>query len=332
MDKLTWKGAIEASPGPRKGREYVILWIKGMLMGAADLVPGVSGGTIAFITGIYESLLEAVASINKRVAASALRFQIKETLSQIHVRFIATLGFGMACSILGLAHLMHYLITNHGVPTWGLFFGLIAASIIIVAREVEDRKHPENIAWIAAGAVFAYLFVGMIPVETPNGYWFIFLCGVIAISAMILPGLSGSFLLLIFGKYAYITGAIKDPLGDGNLVILGVFAAGASIGLLGFSKVLNWLLKHKRPQTMCVLTGILIGSMRKIWPWKEVIETRIIRGKEKIIQEKNIMPDFAAGETILAISLMVVGFVAVLALDKLAQKRGDETESEPVAE
>ena len=142
---------------------------------------------------------------------------------------------------------------------------------------------------------------------------------------MILPGLSGSFLLLIFGKYAFITSAVKDPFGDGQFVILAVFACGAGIGLLGFSKVLNWLLKHKRTQTMCVLTGILIGSMRKIWPWKEVLETREIRGKLRVIRDQNMMPDFSAGETVLTFVLMVVGFVAVLGLDKLAQKRGEET-------
>jgi putative membrane protein len=331
VDKLTWKGAITASPGPRSGQEYLLLYIKGMLMGAADLVPGVSGGTVAFVTGIYENLLEAVASINKRVVVSALRFQIKETVSQVHVRFMATLGFGMMCSIFGLAHVMHYLMTNHGVPTWGLFAGLIGASMIVVAREVEDLKHPSTLVWTAVGAVFAYFFVGMIPVTTPDGHWFIFLCGIIAISAMILPGLSGSFLLLIFGKYAFITGAVKDPFGEGQFAILIVFACGAATGLLGFSKVLNYLLKHWRCQTMCVLTGILFGSMRKVWPWKEVLETREIRGKVRVIRDQNIMPDFASSETMLTIALMVVGLVVVVALDKLAQQRKQDTTQESVS-
>ena len=331
MSNLTWKEAIAASPGPKRGKEYLFLYLKGMVMGMADLVPGVSGGTVAFVTGIYENLLEAVASINGHVVATALRFRVKETLSLIHARFMATVGFGMATSIFGLAHAMHYLMTEHTIPTWGMFFGLIAASIVFVAKEVEDLKHPSTFLWTAVGAAFAYFVVGMIPVTTPDAHWFVFICGVIAISAMILPGLSGSFLLLMLGKYEFITGAIKDPLGEGKLVTLIVFAAGCATGLLGFSKILNYLLKHFRCQTMCILTGILIGSMRKVWPWKEVLETIEIRGKVRTLREQNVMPDFALTETWVAVALMVVGFVLVLVLEKVAHGRKNGKADEPAA-
>ncbi|MCO4795497.1 MAG: DUF368 domain-containing protein [Bacteriovoracaceae bacterium] len=290
-------------------------------MGVADLIPGVSGGTIAFITGIYEGLLEAVASINKDVFKSLLTFKFKEVASKVHLRFIIPLGMGMVLAILSLARVMHYLIKEQPVPTWALFFGLIAASVIVIWKQLEDHFHVTNLLMIAFGALFAYFIVGLIPVNTPDDWWFIYLCGVIGITAMILPGISGSFLLLILGKYEYITGAVKNPLIPDNMVILFVFLCGTGSGLLGFSKILNWLMKHYHSLTMAWLTGILIGSMRKVWPWKEVLETKIIRGKVKILREANVMPPEINNEVWLAVGLIIVGFVAVLWMDHHSSQR-----------
>lgn len=321
MSNMTWKEAWEAGPGPRTPMEYLIHFLKGFCMGVADLIPGVSGGTIAFITGIYEGLLEAVASIHKDVIIDLLKFRFKDVAAKVHLRFIIPLGAGMVLAILSLARLMHYLIKEQPVPTWALFFGLIAASIIVIWKQLEDHFDIKNIALIIFGAVFAYLIVGMIPVETPDANWFIYLCGIIGITAMILPGISGSFLLLILGKYEYITGAVKNPLVPENIVILFVFLCGTASGLLGFSKILNWLMKHYHSLTMAWLTGILIGSMRKVWPWKEVLETKVIRGKVKILREANVMPEHINGEVWLAIALIILGFIAVLWMDYHHSKR-----------
>lgn len=308
----TWMEALQASPGPVEKRDYLILYIKAFVMGIADLIPGVSGGTIAFITGIYEGLLDAVGSVNKESVGAILKLDFKKALSIIHVRFLAPLVFGMLSAIFLLARLMHYLITDHPIPTWAAFFGLIAASIIVIFRQLEDPKSMANIISMVVGAVFAWIMVSLIPVDTPTDSWFIYLCGIIGISAMILPGLSGSFLLLILGKYEFITGAVKAPFVEGNFPILLTFVAGSLTGVAGFSRVLNWFLKHYHSQTMAFLTGILVGSMKKVWPWKEVLETKVVRGKVRILRDANIIPETFDGQVALAAGLCILGFIAVL--------------------
>ena len=308
-------------PGPTNKKEYIIHFLKGFLMGTADLIPGVSGGTMAFITGIYEGLLAAIASIDGEVLKLLLKFQIKEVLKRVHLRFIIPLGFGILMAIFSLARLMNFLIREKPIPTWALFFGLILASIIVIWRQLEDHFHIKNLIFIALGALFAWLIIGLIPVETPDGHWFLYLCGVISITAMILPGISGSFLLLILGKYEYITAAVKNPFSSENIVIMGVFAAGAATSLIGFSKLLNWLLTKFHGPTMAFLTGVLIGSMRKVWPWKEVLETKVIRGKTKILREANILPQEFNNEFYLAVVLVVLGFAAVMAMDIYSRKK-----------
>ena len=317
----SWKEAWDKTPGPVTKSDYLKLGAKGFCMGTADLIPGVSGGTIAFITGIYDHLLEAVASLDKRFFKNLLTLNIKEALSQVHVRFILPLAIGMITAILSLARLMHYLINEQPIPTWALFFGLIAASIVVVGKDLDQPRKASNLVLIALGAIFAWMMVSLIPVSTPSDWWFIYICGVIGITAMILPGLSGSFLLLILGKYEYITGAVKNPFVLDNLSILAIFLCGTISGLLGFSKILNYFMKHYRNQTMAILTGILIGSMKKVWPWKEVLETKIVRGKVRILREANILPSDMNSETVLAIVLIVVGFVVVLVMDNYGSKR-----------
>lgn len=315
---VTLKDAVMASPGPRTPKEAGLLAAKGFAMGTADIIPGVSGGTIAFITGIYEQLLAAINSVNGAALKSLLKLDLRGLFAQVHVRFLVVLLFGIGVAVVSTARLMHYLMHEHPVPTWSLFFGLILASALVVGREVEGATKPANVIGVVGGAVGAFFFVGLIPVETPTAAWFIFLSGMIAICAMILPGLSGSFLLLILGKYAYVTGAIKDPFADGALVIIAVFGAGAVVGLLGFSRVLGWLLAHYRPLTMAVLTGFMIGALRKVWPFKEVLETTVIRGKTKVLRDANVLPEAFDGEVMLALGLAVVGFILVLGLERIA--------------
>lgn len=315
----TLRQAWMSGPGPRTRGEALWLMAKGLCMGGADIIPGVSGGTVAFITGIYEDLLLAVRSVNARALGALARLDFTAALAEVHLRFLLPLMLGVGTALVGLAGLMHWLLNEHPVPVWSLFLGLIGASIPVVGRKVEAWTGGTWAAF-AAGAVGAWFVVGMIPVNTPDAPWFIFLCGMIAICAMILPGISGSFLLLILGKYAFVTGALRNPLDAGNLAVLGIFAAGAVVGLAGFSRLLSWLLARWHGLTVALLCGFMLGAMRKVWPWKETLETVVIRGKEHILAEQNVLPASLDGEVVLALILMAAGAVFVLALERLTRR------------
>jgi putative membrane protein len=319
---VTWRSAWSAGPGPRTPREAAVLAAKGFAMGTADIIPGVSGGTIAFITGIYGQLLNAITAFDQRFLGRLARFDLKGALAASHLRFLFFLLFGIGTAIVSTARLMHYLMAHHPVPTWSMFMGLIGGSILIVGRQTDLARRTSVVA-LVAGAVAAWFIVGMIPVSTPEAYWFIFVAGVIAICAMILPGISGSFLLLIMGKYEFITGAVKNPFAPGSLPVLVVFAAGCAVGLLGFSRVLRFALARFEHVTLAALTGLMIGSLRKIWPWKEVLETQVIRGEPRVLRDQNVLPPVFDAEVGLAVGLAVVGFVAVLLLERVARKRGE---------
>ena len=314
----TWKKAWLASPGPRTFAEHAALFFKGVGMGTADIVPGVSGGTVAFITGIYEALLTAISSINSRLVLQVLRLNFKQALAGLHLRFLVTLVFGIALAIISTAHLMHYLLTEHAVQTWSVFFGLITASILVVGHSINKRF--TSFPALILGIILAYGITGLIPLYTPEEPWFIFFSGMIAICAMILPGLSGSFILLILGKYAFITAALRNPVNPDNLEIILIFVAGCLVGILGFSRILRYGLARWHDYTLALLTGIMIGSMRKVWPWKITLESQIIRGKEHVLREENVWPlfDFEFG---IALLLMLAGFVLVLLLDKMSRQR-----------
>ena len=288
-------------------------------MGCADIIPGVSGGTIALITGIYESLLRAIKSIDRQVFADLAHLRVASALERMHLRFLMTLLLGIASALFTLAQLIHYLLDHFGVQTAALFFGLIAASIWFVARRVHQWSARHFIAFFAA-AVAAFLLVGMIPVQTPETGWFIFLSGLIGICVMILPGISGAFLLLIMGKYAYLTAALKDPFNTDSLIIIVLFGLGAVVGLAGFSRILSFFLDRYHDVTMAALTGLMAGSLRKIWPWKETLESTVIRGKNYILQEKNVWPaDFDAVFWV-SMVLFVMGFAVVFALERLGRE------------
>jgi putative membrane protein len=309
----TWKEAWMASPGPVTYLDHVILFLKGMCMGTADIVPGVSGGTVAFITGIYHSLLTAISSFNWRTFLQALRFRGKEALSELHLRFIVTLATGIALAVVSTAHLMHYLLTEHAVQTWSLFFGLITASIIVVSHSIKNRI--SSFPTLILGTVLAYGITSIIPLHTPEEPWFIFFCGVVAICAMILPGLSGSFILLVLGKYAFITSALRNPFMLENTQILLIFLAGCVTGILGFSRILRYGMIRWHDFTLAFLTGLMIGAMRKVWPWKIALESQIIRGKEYVIREENVWPLMDV-DLLIAMLLMSAGFLLVLVLEK----------------
>ena len=316
---VTWKDAFFSSPGPTSARKAVNLALKGLCMGSADVIPGVSGGTIALITGIYEDLIGALRSIDVKVIQKLLALDIKGAVAKVHVRFLLALFLGITVAILSLARLMNFLLHYYPVPTWSLFFGLIAASTVMVGKHVSHWFGNAGISFVT-GIVTATVIVNLIPMHTPEDLWFIFFCGIVAICAMILPGISGAFILLILGKYEYVTAALKNPFLPQNLIIILVFCIGCGIGLLGFSRVLNYLLHKFHNLTMAFLTGLIAGSLQKIWPWKEIVETQVIRGKTHVIWGGPSMPPAIDQEFFIATGLVVLGFIAVLVIERLSSK------------
>ena len=310
----TWKEAWNASPGPRERKEFLMLFLKGIGMGTADIIPGVSGGTIAFITGIYGQLLNAIGSIDLGMLVKLSQGRFREALAGVHLRFLLVLVIGIILAILSTARLMHFLLNNYPVWTWSLFFGLITASILILARSLDNLRY--GLIGILVGTLVAYWVTGMIPVETPKTLSFIFFSGLVAICAMILPGLSGAFILLILGQYAFITSVLRDPFHWDHLQIILVFVLGCLTGILAFSRVLRFCLKKFPQTTLGLLTGFMIGALRKVWPWKIPLETEIIRGKEYVLQEINVLPELDP-HLLIACLLMIIGFALVLKLESL---------------
>lgn len=332
MEKMTLKQAIMKSPGPDSLKEAAVLATKGLCMGGADIIPGVSGGTIALIAGIYEKLLSAIRSIDLQFVKKLLKFNFNDAIAGVHIRFLFVLFSGIAVAIISLARLMNFLLNNHPEPTYSLFYGLIAASIYVVGKQVNWKIY-EFIS-IVAGTIFAYILVGMIPVSTPNELWFIFLSGIIGICAMILPGISGAFVLLILGKYEFITGTLKAPFsineitGVNNLLIIIVFCLGCASGLAGFSRFLNWLLSKWHNITLAFLTGLMAGSMRKIWPWKGESVVEVIRGKEHVVSQQNVFPESFGGSFMLCIALMITGIAVIVILDRISSKYANQVNLE----
>lgn len=257
----------------KKITDYIMVAVKGACMGAADVIPGVSGGTIAFITGIYDQLIESINSINGTALKLFFSGKFKEFWKYINGSFLVSLFCGILVSVLSLAGLMQYLLEHHPIQTWAFFFGLIVASSIFILRGIQGWNM-KSAMFPVLGVVLGIVVCTLSPTQTPDALWFIFLSGAIAICAMILPGISGSFILLILGKYKYIMGAITGlTTGAGvgeSLVILCVFAVGAVCGILAFSRLLHWLLARFNKETLMVLAGFIIGSLVKVWPWSNM--------------------------------------------------------------
>lgn len=244
--------------------------VKGACMGAADVIPGVSGGTIAFIMGIYDEFVGSLASINGEALKLLFKGRFAAFWKHINGSFLLSLVIGIGISIIALAGLMQMLLSDFPIQTWAFFFGLIVASSLFIIRGISGWKLREGLLLIF-GILLGAVICTLSPTQTPDGLWFIFLSGALAICAMILPGISGSFILLILGKYQFIMGCISDlvsgvNLGQ-NLLIIGTFGCGALIGILSFSRFLHWLLARWQKETMIVLAGFIIGSLVKIWPW-----------------------------------------------------------------
>lgn len=302
----------------RNLKDYIFIVLKGIAMGAADVVPGVSGGTIAFISGIYEELLETISSFNIQALKVLAKEGIKPFWKHINGSFITTLFLGIAISVISLAKLITFLLHNHPLLLWGFFFGLIVASVFLVGKKVAKWQLSHVLALIV-GTVIAFFITILNPMENPDTLWFVFISGAIAICAMILPGISGSFILLLLGSYELILSSIKDL----KIITILTFGVGCVVGLLSFSKFLNWLFKKYHDITVAALTGFLIGSLNKIWPWKEVISTRE-NSKGEIVPfiETNVLPNqFHEDPQIIGIIILaIIGFVLIFGLEKLAKK------------
>ena len=243
----------------------IIVALKGFGMGAANVIPGVSGGTIALLTGIFGRI---IGSLNALMEIATWKLLLKGDFrafwQRIDGRFLAALATGVLLSVFSLARLMEYVLLHHPVQTWGFFFGMIAASAVVMLTEIKGWRMSDA-GWAVLGLVLGLAVCTLSPTRTPDELWFVFLCGVLAVCTMILPGVSGSFILLILGKYDYIMNAI----GSFNGPVLIVFAAGCAVGILAFSKFLHWLLARCERQTLLVLVGFVIGSLVKVWPWND---------------------------------------------------------------
>ena len=293
---------------------HLRIFLVGFLMGSADVVPGVSGGTIAFICGIYERLLNGIKSFDVTTLKLVLRLDIKAACARVPVAFFIALGAGLLSAVLTMAKVVEYLLTHHPVPLWSFFFGLVLGSIVLLARETWKWNGRDFLVF--AGTTLAtWLLVGMDATQTPSGLFFVFLAGAIAICAMILPGISGSYLLLIMGKYQPILEAVNNR----DYVTVGVFCLGIATGILSFVRVVSWLLRTFRHITLIALTGVMAGALRTLWPWKETISTRLnSAGEEVPLVQANILPG-ADGQIGLAIALLLAGGLAVLLIERLAK-------------
>ena len=292
-------------------KDYLLLSLKGICMGAADVVPGVSGGTIAFIVGIYDELIDSIKSINAQSLKKLFTGHPVEFWRMINGNFLFFLLLGIGISIFSLAKLITWLLVAYPVLVWAFFFGLVLASTWFVGKDIKGWNGRTVLSFIIGAAVAYYITVAT-PMETSTHPLFIFLCGAIAICAMILPGISGSFILVLLGKYFYIMEAVKTL----DLLTLGIFAVGALLGITSFSRVLSYALKHVRNLTLALLTGFMLGSLNKVWPWKEVGEN--LHG---MVVETNVLPN---EHVVAAVALMLVGFFLVYVLEKISGRKAEK--------
>ena len=279
-----------------------MLSVKGMCMGAADVVPGVSGGTIAFITGIYDELINSIKSINAASLKMFFTGKWGEFWKMINGKFLLFLLAGIGISVFSLAKIITWLLVAYPVLVWSFFFGLVLASTWFVGKDVKERNWKTGLGFLLGAALAFYITVAT-PAETPSHFLFIFLCGAIAICAMILPGISGSFILVLLGKYFFIMEAVKTL----DLKVIAIFGIGACVGITSFSRLLSYALSHMRNITLAVLSGFMLGSLNKVWPWIETIEE----------VEQNVAPNAFVWQ---AVCLALLGFVMVYGIEKISSK------------
>ncbi|WP_149276900.1 DUF368 domain-containing protein [Pareuzebyella sediminis] len=297
--------------------QYGIVTLKGMAMGAADVVPGVSGGTIAFISGIYEELITAINSVNLSLLKTWRTQGFIAAWNQLNGNFLLSLFLGIAISVLSLAKMVSWLLENQPILIWSFFFGLVIASIFFVGKEVQ-KWNMGSITALILGAVIAYYVTILPPSENIGSLPYLFFSGALAICAMILPGISGAFILVLLGSYKTVIDAVHDL----DFKIIAVVGVGAIFGLLSFARLLKWMFTHYKNTTLALLTGFIVGSLNKIWPWKRLLETKSI-GEKIIVIDENISPFTYEGDhqLIFAIIAAIVGFSLIFILERTASKK-----------
>jgi putative membrane protein len=304
---------------PRSNLDYLFLGVKGFCMGASDVVPGVSGGTMAFILGIYEELIDAIRSFDLRSLKLLVTLKFRLLLDHVSWQFLLAVGIGILTAIFTLSRVLAWLLQNRPVLIWSFFLGLILASVLSVSRRVVSWR---VLTWFSllGGITGTYFLVGLVPVSTPSDPWFLFFCGAIAICAMILPGISGSFILVLLGKYQFVLEAVNQR----DFLVLFIVAAGACVGIIAFSRLLGWLLRNYHDLMVAVLIGLMLGSLRKVWPWKETVKSIVdMHGKVVPIVQSNILPGQWNMEVLAAFSLMVLGLLVVLFLDRVGNGKNE---------
>ncbi|CAN5884721.1 DUF368 domain-containing protein [soil metagenome] len=299
------------TPQPRTFKDSAKLYLKGLVMGSADVVPGVSGGTMALILGVYEELILSLQSLSQPAFLQALlSFKLGTAFEAANGRFLVTLLAGIATAVLLFARVITWLLETQQSLLYSLFFGLILASVFVVGRRVR-RWSVGPLMALVASAVGAFLLVGLSPTTTPDSPWFLVLSGALAICAMVLPGISGAFILLLLGKYVYVLNAISHL----DIVAIVLFGCGAVVGLLSFVRLLGLLFTRHYDLTIALLTGFMLGSLRKIWPWKRVVGDDLVA---------NSLPHLYVNGglnllTVASLLLLVLGVGIVLVLNRVSE-------------
>jgi len=298
--------------------QYIFITLKGIAMGAADVVPGVSGGTIAFISGIYEELITSINNINLSLIKIWKNEGFNGFWNKLNGNFLVALFLGIFISLFSLATLVSWLLENEPVLLWSFFFGLVAASIFFVGKEI-TRWNMGTITILILGAAIAYFITTLPASENATSLPYLFISGALAVCAMILPGISGAFILVLLGSYKTILDAVHER----NVQVVLTVAIGAIFGLLSFAKLLKWMFSHYKNLTLALLTGFILGSLNKIWPWKLVLETKIIGDKIIPLKEQNVFPSNFEGDPqfMFAIIAAIIGFSLIFILEKVASKK-----------
>ncbi len=301
----------------KRAANYLLLILRGMGMGAADVVPGVSGGTIAFITGIYEELVDSIKNINLEAVRLFFTGRWKSCWKHINGNFLVTVFAGVFISVLSLAKILEYLLEHQPVLIWSFFFGLILASSYVVSRKITHWEYPKIVA-MAVGIGFAFYLTSVTPTTTSDAAWFVVISGALASCAMILPGISGSFILLLLGKYIFALHAVNERI----LLDLLLLGSGAVVGIVLFANLLSWLLKKYHDMTIALLVGFMIGSLNKIWPWKKTLSTIVVDGETRPLVEANVwpVPGQAEYRFWMALLLAAIGILLILLIEVVLTK------------
>jgi putative membrane protein len=319
--------AMDQTPAHRTFLDYIVLFIKGLAVGAANVIPGVSGGTIAFLTGIYQELIDSLKSIDGEAMKYLFTFKWKSFGKKINFWFLLAVCGGLVVSIFSLARLMTYLMKYQPIAIWSFFFGLVIASSIYVLKEIKHWSWREILALLVGGAIGAAICL-LTPGKTPDGLWFVFIAGAIAVTAMILPGISGSFIMLLMGKYDTIMTALGNiSIGQASgyqVWFVVIFFLGCIVGLLSFSHLLSWLLKKFYDATICLLSGFMLGSLLKVWPWNITLPSGISR----VLTPGSYAVQVGNPQVWTAVLWCLVGVVIVVGSELLSAKRSAKSVKE----